>query len=82
VTDDDRELMRRLEMEALAERHHKREELAERRRHALERPEAAAEWALEAELDAYFALGDERTAGIAEADGLAREQEHRRGADR
>jgi hypothetical protein len=52
--------------------------LRERRRRALARPEAAAEFALaEAEHDLLFTLVDERDAVIAELDARAREQEHR-----
>jgi hypothetical protein len=74
-------------LEAMLARGERQRALRERRRRALARPEAAAEWALaEAETDVLFSLYDERDAAIAGLDARAVEQEHRdddgdRGAD-
>ena len=67
-----------VDLELRTERAARRRELRERRRRALARPEAAAEWLLaEVELDAHFAAIDERDNKIAELDRQALEAEHR-----
>ena len=65
-----------VDLELLQERAARQRERRERRRHALERPAARAEWLLsQVELDAYFAVVDERDNKIAELDRQALEQE-------
>ena len=68
----------RLDLELMQERTARQRALRERRRQALERPEARAELLLaEAAQDVYFAAVDEIDNAIAQMDELALEQEFR-----